>query len=201
MAIATTSIPAPAVDHRGWPQAGMVETARLTIRRDPWMPGHRSPEKSPHSAPPLPHDLDAGRRHRQNPAHLNPHLEARDTYRTGHHRPWVPHPGPKPVSLSTHGVAPYPRRERASGPLAQLAEQRTFNPRVQGSIPWGPTLKITIDQSVLPPGRAPGVVSPAIGNRRGTSFAAASAALCATSGTTPVEMSAVRVIEERRDIA
>ena len=26
------------------------------------------------------------------------------------------------------------------GPLAQSAEQRTFNPRVQGSIPWGPTL-------------------------------------------------------------
>jgi hypothetical protein len=25
------------------------------------------------------------------------------------------------------------------GPLAQLAEQRTFNPRVQGSIPWRPT--------------------------------------------------------------
>ena len=26
------------------------------------------------------------------------------------------------------------------GPLAQLAEQRTFNPRVVGSIPTGPTL-------------------------------------------------------------
>ncbi len=25
------------------------------------------------------------------------------------------------------------------GPLAQLAEQRTFNPRVVGSIPTGPT--------------------------------------------------------------
>src|SRR5690348_8371994 len=28
---------------------------------------------------------------------------------------------------------------RRPGPLAQLAEQRTFNPRVQGSSPWGPT--------------------------------------------------------------
>src|SRR5690606_11947129 len=26
-----------------------------------------------------------------------------------------------------------------AGPLAQLAEQRTFNPRVQGSSPWRPT--------------------------------------------------------------
>jgi hypothetical protein len=29
---------------------------------------------------------------------------------------------------------------RQHGPLAQLAEQRTFNPRVAGSIPAGPTL-------------------------------------------------------------
>ena len=28
----------------------------------------------------------------------------------------------------------------STGPLAQLAEQRTFNPRVQGSIPWRPTV-------------------------------------------------------------
>ena len=28
---------------------------------------------------------------------------------------------------------------RSPGPLAQLAEQRTFNPRVVGSIPTGPT--------------------------------------------------------------
>lgn len=26
-----------------------------------------------------------------------------------------------------------------NGPLAQLAEQRTLNPEVQGSIPWWPT--------------------------------------------------------------
>ena len=30
-------------------------------------------------------------------------------------------------------------RQWPAGPLAQLAEQRTFNPRVQGSIPWRPT--------------------------------------------------------------
>jgi hypothetical protein len=28
------------------------------------------------------------------------------------------------------------------GPLAQLAEQRTFNPRVVGSSPTGPTSKV-----------------------------------------------------------
>ena len=28
----------------------------------------------------------------------------------------------------------------ASGSLAQLVERRTFNPQVQGSIPWRPTL-------------------------------------------------------------
>jgi hypothetical protein len=32
-----------------------------------------------------------------------------------------------------------PPYDVAAGPLAQLAEQRTFNPRVVGSIPTGPT--------------------------------------------------------------
>src|SRR5687768_9757702 len=44
-------------------------------------------------------------------------------------------------------MGPRPRRRAADGwqtvtrgPLAQLAEQRTFNPRVVGSIPTGPTV-------------------------------------------------------------
>ena len=36
-----------------------------------------------------------------------------------------------------------PMKCRPAGPLAQLAEQRTFNPRVVGSIPTGPTLVIS----------------------------------------------------------
>ena len=41
-----------------------------------------------------------------------------------------------------HGKHRLDRRERkraSMGPLAQLAEQRTFNPRVVGSSPTGPT--------------------------------------------------------------
>ena len=32
-----------------------------------------------------------------------------------------------------------------NGPLAQLAEQRTLNPEVQGSIPWWPTISMTLN--------------------------------------------------------
>ncbi len=39
------------------------------------------------------------------------------------------------------------------GALAQLAEQRTFNPRVQGSIPWGPTT-LHLEQRPPNPGGA-----------------------------------------------
>src|SRR5205085_11738027 len=59
-------------------------------------------------------------------------LTAIDAYR---HRQvaWSPNRNPegRPCNLS----GPY------HAPLAQLAEQRTLNPRVQGSSPWGRTKK------------------------------------------------------------
>src|SRR5699024_9691685 len=40
-----------------------------------------------------------------------------------------------------------------TGPLAQLAEQRTFNPRVVGSIPTGPTVQYTASPAIILVGR------------------------------------------------
>ena len=37
----------------------------------------------------------------------------------------------------------------ASGSLAQLVEQRTFNPQVQGSSPWRPTAELWRDMGYL----------------------------------------------------
>ena len=41
------------------------------------------------------------------------------------------------------------RLRLAQGPLAQLAEQRTFNPRVRGSIPRRPTAKSQVSGVIL----------------------------------------------------
>ncbi len=41
--------------------------------------------------------------------------------------------------VSVYFISPY----NTSGTLAQLAEQRTLNPEVQGSIPWCPTTQNT----------------------------------------------------------
>ena len=82
------------------------------------------------------------------------------------------------------------------GLLAQLAEQRTFNPRVQGSIPWRPT---TLELGFYLSGQGPSVVSKIMWDqcgtgaagagqdgppRRGTTAAVASAAARAVSGST-----------------
>jgi hypothetical protein len=46
-------------------------------------------------------------------------------------------------------VSVAPQAGRRSGVLAQPAEQRTFNPLVQGSIPWRPTRS---DLRIIGPG-------------------------------------------------
>jgi hypothetical protein len=52
------------------------------------------------------------------------------------HRPGRTSRYPKPV---------HRRSGRVRGPLAQLAEQRTFNPRVVGSSPTGPTMTALLE--------------------------------------------------------
>lgn len=42
------------------------------------------------------------------------------------------------------------KRNTVFGPLAQLAEHPTFNRRVQGSIPWGPTITGSICGGSIP---------------------------------------------------
>ena len=51
------------------------------------------------------------------------------------------------ISRLPNGVGlSYSRVLSLRGPLAQLAEQRTFNPQVVGSIPTGPTKLVTISR-------------------------------------------------------
>ena len=63
---------------------------------------------------------------------------------------WVARPRTRPGTLAPlfHGffLELFPWFFAYPGPLAQLAEQRTFNPRVLGSIPRRPTLVTCIDR-------------------------------------------------------
>ncbi len=112
-------------DHRGRPDR----------RGRPWTTSVNSPSATVFGRSSMPAMIMPGHAGRRRGAGPEPAFEL-------HARP-VPHhrPMPRPVG--------YPW-ERLPGPLAQLAEQRTFNPRVVGSSPTGPTTPVCPPRGVTP---------------------------------------------------
>ena len=126
------------------------------VRRPPPPPGRRAPRRAPRTARRVRVRRD---RRRRSPGScalpLRPSSDAICGPRTPQRGCWdVPLPSAQRRSrASTHARSLYPVQAarhpsvargaehppRRTGPLAQLAEQRTFNPRVVGSIPTGPT--------------------------------------------------------------